>query len=341
MSSESQPPEDNAKEVATIKEPGARLRQLREDAGIDLNAISAITLVPVNKLVALENGDLEKVGGSAYVTGYARNYARALKVDPDPIVKSFEDLLGEEEIPVADAGAFGDRIEPRKTAIGGIVWGSILLILAVLVLAAYLMMGSEPSLVSSSSDTPQGSVVPSVSSRSVDNNGSVAEESENISTRQAPLAPTADDDQDDFNTAEISEDASNEFEASDAVDGSFDEPEGTPESTISGVQTEVGVAVSQADALEPELLSEADKDDDLLILNFSGDCWVEVRDANGERKIAQLARSGDNLQLFGQAPFDIMMGNVRAVEILLNGVVVPITPRAGRNTLRVQVGSSR
>lgn len=77
---------------------------------------------------------------------------------------------------------------------------------------------------------------------------------------------------------------------------------------------------------------------DTLNLDFTGDCWVEIRDANGEVLFAQLQQAGDNLQLSGQAPFSVMLGNARVATLAVNGRAVNTNPGPNRDTLRLRVG---
>lgn len=71
---------------------------------------------------------------------------------------------------------------------------------------------------------------------------------------------------------------------------------------------------------------------DILVLNFSADCWTEVRDAEGRQLYSATATEGARLVLEGLAPFDLVIGNRRAVAIELNGanVAIPGTAIRGR-----------
>ena len=65
---------------------------------------------------------------------------------------------------------------------------------------------------------------------------------------------------------------------------------------------------------------------------------MEVTDATGKALIARLATSGDNLQLFGQAPFQVVLGNAPAVAVIFNGEAVDAAPAARRKFKRLTVG---
>ena len=79
---------------------------------------------------------------------------------------------------------------------------------------------------------------------------------------------------------------------------------------------------------------------DQLVLSFNDDCWLEVTDAEGVILAAKLHRAGDKLVLRGSAPFSIMLGNVTAAEVRLNGKAVAVTPIGSRRTLRFTVDNT-
>jgi cytoskeleton protein RodZ len=61
---------------------------------------------------------------------------------------------------------------------------------------------------------------------------------------------------------------------------------------------------------------------DRLELAFRRDCWLEVRDASGERLAFGLAKAGSTRQLAGASPFRILLGDSGGVAIRLNGAQV-------------------
>ncbi len=78
--------------------------------------------------------------------------------------------------------------------------------------------------------------------------------------------------------------------------------------------------------------------DDQLLLSFSSECWVEVADARGDVLFTDIKQAGESLSLEGKAPFNVMLGDVRSVNIALNGEPVIITPKNKGKALRFEVG---
>jgi cytoskeleton protein RodZ len=78
--------------------------------------------------------------------------------------------------------------------------------------------------------------------------------------------------------------------------------------------------------------------DAVLEFSFSGDCWLEVRDGDGQLIYADLRRAGDRLALDGNPPFQVLAGNAAAVALSFRGEPVPVRTRPGRETARFTVG---
>jgi cytoskeleton protein RodZ len=75
------------------------------------------------------------------------------------------------------------------------------------------------------------------------------------------------------------------------------------------------VAENAARAVAPALAS----DELALQLTFSGDCWTEVTDSDGERLFFDLGKSGRTVNLRGKAPVRVLLGNSNNVSVRVNG----------------------
>lgn len=82
-----------------------------------------------------------------------------------------------------------------------------------------------------------------------------------------------------------------------------------------------------------------------LALSFDGDCWVEVRDASGERLVRAILNANTVNRFVGEAPFTLTLGNAAAVTgITLNGqsidasVYSPTRGNVSRFTLEAPSG---
>lgn len=75
-----------------------------------------------------------------------------------------------------------------------------------------------------------------------------------------------------------------------------------------------------------------------ISMTYSGDCWTEVTDANGERLFFGLGKTGQTVTRNGMPPFQALFGDASNVAVTVNGIDFPISGRAGRgNTARVTI----
>lgn len=97
---------------------------------------------------------------------------------------------------------------------------------------------------------------------------------------------------------------------------------------------EPATATGAADEPAPEVVVEttvaepATEPDDLLqiSLSFSGDCWTEMTDSSGQRLFFDLGQAGRTVDVSGEAPVSVLLGNASNVEISVNGASYAIDP---------------
>ena len=81
--------------------------------------------------------------------------------------------------------------------------------------------------------------------------------------------------------------------------------------------------------------------EDTVVIRTTESCWVEVADATGYLLYGDLNRSGDELEVIGAAPFQILLGKASAAQVRFNGQVVDLEPHTTREfTARLTVGES-
>jgi len=70
---------------------------------------------------------------------------------------------------------------------------------------------------------------------------------------------------------------------------------------------------------------------------FSGESWVEVRDAAGGVILSGTFRSGTEQSADGQPPFDLTVGNARLVKLTYRGAEVDLVPYTKVTVARLQL----
>jgi cytoskeleton protein RodZ len=72
-------------------------------------------------------------------------------------------------------------------------------------------------------------------------------------------------------------------------------------------------------------------------LTFSGECWAEVYDARGWRLFFGFGHAGTTQDLSGVPPFRLVLGNVEAVVVTIEGTPVELPAAAPGARLRVSL----
>jgi cytoskeleton protein RodZ len=63
-----------------------------------------------------------------------------------------------------------------------------------------------------------------------------------------------------------------------------------------------------------------------LQLEFSGESWVEIRDADGQAVLRQLNQAGSRVEVRGRPPLDVLIGNAGQVRLSFNGRPINLKP---------------
>jgi cytoskeleton protein RodZ len=78
---------------------------------------------------------------------------------------------------------------------------------------------------------------------------------------------------------------------------------------------------------------------DRLVIKVSEDSWVHITDAAGSRLFRDLARAGKKIDVSGELPFNLHLGNAPGLALELNGAPFAITDYRDDNSARFVIGS--
>lgn len=79
----------DAAQTEQLKEIGAQLRQIRQKQSISTEEVAAKTYIPSRLLIALEEGQSDKLPEPVFIQGFIRRYAQALNLDGDALAQTF------------------------------------------------------------------------------------------------------------------------------------------------------------------------------------------------------------------------------------------------------------
>ncbi|MFD9423405.1 MULTISPECIES: helix-turn-helix domain-containing protein [unclassified Streptomyces] len=104
-------PEDDRPSIGRV------LQQARIAAGLTVEEVSSSTRVRIPIVHAIEQDDFSRCGGDVYARGHIRTLARAVGIDPEPLVEQYDAEHGGRPAPTPAAPLFeAERIrsEPRR-----------------------------------------------------------------------------------------------------------------------------------------------------------------------------------------------------------------------------------
>ena len=294
---------------------GALLRQARQQQGVDIEALAAMLKVPQAKLEALEADRLEELLDTTFARALAKAICRVLKLDAEPVLA----LLPRGSEPVLNVSrglnqAYRDRGGPDEglsfaTVLRPIVWGPILLLLAAVLvynLPASWLAG-RPGF-----NTPSSQPVGSGTGA-----GMVTVQPLPLPSEGSPAAVTA---------AQVIELAGSSAVATSSLPTPVPVPVPLAEPTVLG-QTAAGATTAAVAGAGLVAVS----------VRAKGQSWVEIVDARGQNLLSRHLRAGDAMEMTGQPPFKVIIGNVNGTELTLRGSPVDLVTLAKGNVARFEL----
>lgn len=340
--------------------PGSQLKALRESAGFSLSYVAEQMRLSEAYISYLEHDEFKKLPTEPFVLGYYRAYARILNISPDSVINSYRaysqshtdntepakpdrDYSSSAYKPLKQRGEKqADKVKKSDNRLYAII--AFLLVVTWVVVSLLSSDTDESGEVNQSNraDQPVTSVAKPIEPSGTDAY-SASESGESPSESSVGTVASAVVDRSVEQTAAEGRGTL----ADESVPGATDEsvPGATSDSSSASVSASPDAPVSlasdagsvQADSSGSASNMASDNLDELTFL-FSGECWLEVTDAHGDVVAANLYQAGATAKLEGIAPFEVLLGNVRAVELKLNGEPVTMVPDGNRKTLRMTVG---
>ncbi len=334
--------EDNSQSQHTISGPGSQLRKARERQGLELAKVASQLHLNQSMVHALEWDDYDKLPAAVFVQGYLRKYARLLGVDEDTVIQTYQELQPDAEqqpLPRNQPDEVALELHSENRLLRYVSWG-ILLVLGVAVFfwLQGRMDSDEPQATTAEEREVIEPVFPS------------AEQDGLIPPRVQTLPPIRDTRRDqattrgDTSSSTAPETASLPVpfpvtESSESIQGTVDAP--PDDSTIEPSETIAAEPAPVTEALAEPAVPEA-MPDGLVVFEFTGPCWVEVRDASGRARILGVMREGTRRSLnTGLGPFRIIIGDIFVARLSVNGETYDLRRHTRGKVARFTLDPSR
>lgn len=303
---------DESSQPAANVPVGQQLQRARDNKGLSANDVANAQHLRPAVIQAIEAGDYDQIDSELFLKGYVRAYARQVDLDANAVIKDLErelEPLRQQREQEFEANPLVDierrRLRKRRVA-------KFALVLSAAALASYLMYAfvlpqTEPMAPADSIEeaAPEDleAAVPEAQSATAD---SAIEEP----VPQETSAPATEEGASTTAGSAIAESPEPEDSteltapAADAV---------SDEETVDLVETAPVVTQSTEpvvdDPAEPVVVADTGR----LQITFTGDCWVQISDATGNRLVNSLQRDGDRVDVSGEVPFKVVIGAVDAV----------------------------
>jgi len=342
--------------------PGSDLKAAREARGMSVEDVAIRLHLESRTISALEADRYEQLPAPIFVRGYLRNYARLVGLDEEALVERY----GAQGVPEPSPDL--NALSKRGGSAAALVWRALLWLAVIAVVAGALVFygpslkdlwpgtpaGGPESSGAPGGVKPQATPAPGVSSApppaaAVPTPPPGAEPASppptapaptpepGVPAKPAPAAPTPVPGQ--------PQDQAPAQEPPAAPEPAAPAPSGPPAGAGDQAPSRAPVSPSAPGTLSeqgaPAGAASVGAPQGTLTLDFHGDCWTEVRDADGTRLVFGLMHAGEHKQLHGRAPFSVVLGNASAVSIVYDGKPFDQSRYTRGNVARFQVGESR
>ncbi|EAM7070065.1 cytoskeleton protein RodZ [Salmonella enterica] len=312
---------------------GVRLRNAREQLGLSQQAVAERLCLKVSTVRDIEEDKAPSDLASTFLRGYIRSYARLVHVPEEELLPGLEKQAPLRAAKVAPMQSFslGKRRKKRDGWLMSFTW--LVLFVVVGLTGAWWWQNhkaqqeeittmADQSTAELNADKDNGQSVP------LDTRAAASQDTTPAQTTLAtPVESTATTPQ---------------------------TPATTQNTVVAPSQANVDTAAASAAATEtPSALPTAQAgvaapaaDPNVLVMNFTADCWLEVTDATGKKLFSGMQRKDGNLNLTGQAPYKLKIGAPAAVQIQYQGKPVDLsrfirTNQVARLTLNAEPTSAQ
>ena len=108
--------------------------------------------------------------------------------------------------------------------------------------------------------------------------------------------------------------------------------------STSEVVSQPAAAIANTGAIDTVSFAQ-DQLQDRLVISVKEDSWVHITDSAGSQLFRDLAKAGKKIDVSGDLPFDVHLGNAPGLALELNGSPFAITDYRDDNSARLVLGS--
>ncbi|USP03935.1 DUF4115 domain-containing protein [Vibrio sp. LQ2] len=275
--------QDNITESTPKVQPGTLLKEKREALGLTQKQVADRLRLRVTIIQNIEENNFDSDLVATFTRGYLRSYAKAVGLAEHLVLDAFEEsVTPEPQEQTMQSFSKKTKREKHDSRIMTITW--IILLVIIGMSSLWWWQNNE-----------QDTLKPDQGTEAV---SAVADQA---------AAPATEEVQPEFNTIEPTQaEAESDAQPSEEPTGdemAMEDPMPAQEEAV--VEPQTTPAASTAEATSG----------DLLTMNFSSDCWVQVKDATGKTLSTGIKKAGETLNLRGQKPLQVILGAPEGVSV--------------------------
>ncbi|PMG46588.1 transcriptional regulator [Vibrio lentus] len=274
--------------VAPAIEAGTLLKNKRESLGLTQKQISDRLKLRVTLIQQIEENQFESDQVATFMRGYIRSYAKYVNLD-EKVVLSALHHAGDAQHQEQEMLSFSRKTKTEKH-------NSRIMILTWSIFAVIAGISSLWWWQNQQQDTLSQSLVNTESSEELVVEESLDPELTSLevieaeqNTETSPVTENSDDLLAVVSAAEASENVEQVEETQDVA--------------------EVTPVAAESETVTPEPVTNE------LVMQFSADCWIQVKDAAGKTLSTGIKKAGQTLNLSGTAPYKVILGAPEGVSM--------------------------
>jgi len=303
LAGESTKQADELGEDIEVVGPGLMLSEARKKLSLSTEEVSKRLNFRRNLVEEIEQDIFSQSLPATFNRGYLRSYAKLVAVDADEVLSAY-DMLGVAEKQRSEMQSFSN-LTVKQVEHSRLMWFSYL-IAALLVGLMVLWWLQDTKLAADffENQQPEQQTSSEVSNTTALNVGNNTVEAPSL-PKPEPVEPT-------------------ELESVASVQKTVDTVIAEPRVELAAEKPVVTTPVPTLEEI-PQIATEKVPDISTGVFTFSGDCWVNIYDATGERVAWGVKKSGYVMTVSGKAPLKVTIGKPELVLINFNGKKVDLS----------------
>ena len=290
--------------------PGSVLAAARAERKLTQRDVADVLNLSVAVVEAIETGDQQHLPASVFTMGYIRAYAKLLDLDPEPLLT---DLSGPE--PEEPQAKSQNSIKPIPVQVSPAVLGGGAVIV-ILLLVWVLWPSSQTPATNEQAEIDQIQEVLDDSAANPVESAPDLEALQSATMQSATMLNEESGIEGELRVAALIDDVPTEEESA----------------AIADITSEV------VSSLREGYLPLTNPGVQLLDIDFTEECWVEIKNSEGATLFADLGRPGRTFRFQGEGPFHVLLGYAPGAYIQFNEEPVVLSPHTRNNVASVVLG---